>query len=144
MGNIPKQVAGYVHKYGTDYLCLDCPEWNADNLCHLHSNTQLVTISDTCNYWTQGQPEHLVPIGALTATESGLARRVNGAGCKRCEYFNVEKWDCEKVDKDSEGDDPGVIHPDACCNAQSPDKVRGEMTNAALRAFGVYGELYGE
>lgn len=138
MGAIPKQVAGYVHKENTEYLCIDCPMWMQDNLCYLHAADVLVTAIHTCNYWTDGPPVHLAPIGALTPLESGLARRQNGASCKRCEYWDMTTWNCSKIDKDSPGDDAGVIHPDACCNHQEPDSIRGKMTKPALAAYGVY------
>lgn len=143
MAKVGKQQAGYVHKFGTEYLCPDCPRWNADQKCSLHGQNDIVTIIHTCNYWVIGQPQGEEPTGALTPLESGLALRPKGASCKRCEYWDMAAWACRKVDADSPGDDPGVIHPDGCCNFQELDEVRGHMDTPQLRAFGVYSQRAG-
>lgn len=70
----------------------------------------------SCGYFMPGPCCSLgdKPLGLLTKLESGYALDVNGASCKRCEYWNPA-GDCQLVDKDSPGDDQGEIDGDACC-----------------------------
>ena len=138
---LSKQQAGYVHKESTEYNCVDCFAWMPSNQCFLHAPDVRVPLDWTCNNWADGPLIHLAPIGALTPAESGLAARPAGASCKRCAYWNQETWDCGfSVDRESLGDDPSLIHPNACCNYQDPDSVRGNLPTAALRALGVYND----
>lgn len=117
---VTKVGAGYVHKEGTEYRCKDC--WDFDPVaerCASHGVSDAIKDNGTCTYWRQGRPTAGLRItGALTKQESGYTEDPNGTLCRRCRFFF--KGDCEKVDKNSPGDDKGQIHPMACCGNQLP------------------------
>jgi hypothetical protein len=86
--------------------------------CWIHGDETVIKPYGTCGYFVKGKPQpNLKPMGSLSKLESGYTEDGGHVGysCKRCEYFSPAALDCQKVDKDSAGDDPGKIHPDACC-----------------------------
>ena len=117
LGNkLPKGSVLYLHAPGARYDCQDCTAFiPGAKRCILLGPGDEVTPPDSCGYFIPGpyQPG-AQPQGWLTKEEVGFAQNVNGASCKRCEYWNPE-GDCLLVDKDSPGDDPGTISGDACC-----------------------------
>lgn len=72
--------------------------------------------SDQMNYMEFGDQTE----GEESEEESGekapksVAAYINRK-CRDCKYFLPED-DCQKVDRASEGDDPGIIHPEGYCN----------------------------
>lgn len=117
---VTKVGAGYVHKDGVDYRCREC--WDFDSIaqrCASHGPTDVIKPNGTCTYWRHGIPTPGLAIaGSITKQESGYTEDPNGTLCRRCKFFF--KGDCEKVNKNSPGDDPGQIHPMACCANQTP------------------------
>lgn len=131
-----KSDVSYIHSYGKEYICAECPAFIPEsNQCVFHGYEPGGFLPfDSCNFWMPGPPGQfgVSPLGYITKEESGYARSNYGFGCKRCVHFSTDNFDCEEVDKNSLGDDPGMIHPMACCNEQSLDPVRGQMTSEAL------------
>lgn len=116
---IDKQAVLYIHIDGTNYQCRDCILFITNNHCLVHRKDDKILPSDSCGLFIYGEPaEEGTPLGIITPEQSGLTHSENDTGfsCKQCEYFGSQVKDCQKVNKDSEGDDPGIIHPDACCN----------------------------
>lgn len=134
MEKLTKLDAGYIHLSGTNYTCHDCIAWlDHEKRCALVWEQHIATANDTSRYFMKGPPGALLGINApYTLFDIGFMRTPYGAGCKRCEYFNTEAWKCEKVDENSEGPDPGMIHPDACCDFQQPDTVRSFLDDDEL------------
>lgn len=114
---VSKQGALYIHRKGTDYQCKDCIMFIPDKeRCLIHSDVQVIKPEGTCGYFVKGKPyPGLRPTGALSKLESGYIDYKPTGGCDHCEYFFKTKKDCMVVDKDTPGDDPGSIEPDACC-----------------------------
>lgn len=135
---IEKQTVLYMLKPATQYECGDCyaylPE---DRRCLYHSFSDTFLPFDGCGLFTQGtpRPKGTTPLGLVTKQESGFARSTFGFSCKRCENF-IESGDCSSVDKDSPGDTPGMIHPDACCNGWEADPRRSMMPTEAFSGNG--------
>lgn len=120
MNKLSKGSVLYVHSIAKGYDCDDCPAFLPESSrCVLHGRDDKIGSMDSCGYWMGGLPGALglVPLGLVTKQESGFAENVHGAGCEQCIHFNAEDWQCEVVDETSPGDDPGMIHPDACCAA---------------------------
>ncbi len=148
MVHITKADAGYVYRPETQYRCGECifakpldgakivPVKETQAACAFFGPaTNISPTKGSCIYYTHGHPEDFdIPwIALFTKDQLGYAENKNGFSCKRCEYFAIQANDCRKpVDKDSEGDTPGLIHPNACCDFQTPDKKRGQMETAAL------------
>ena len=117
----PKAVVLYIHVPGTDYECEDCLFFITNQKCLLHRPTDLILATDSCGLFVYGKAiENARPLGIINPVQSGLTHSKNGFSCKRCNYFNSQPQKCTQVDETSDGDDPGIIHPDACCNAWSP------------------------
>lgn len=117
----------------TQYQCVDCPMWISDALrCVIHGPEDVVEGHGTCGYFVKGSPvtsDVAEPHGNVTPIQSGYAESLVGFSCKRCAAFVpqyddggnlVEQSGCDVVDYDTPGDDPGFIHPDACCAAWQP------------------------
>jgi hypothetical protein len=47
----------------------------------------------------------------------------------------LEKHDCNAVDKDSPGANPGEIHPYGCCTLWSKDAQRGNWPESRFTAY---------
>jgi hypothetical protein len=127
---IPKGSALYLHAPQPNYDCDDCAAYlMADRRCALHGRDDYIGMEDSCGYFMPGAPGTLgfVPLGLLTKQQSGFAEDVSEASCKRCKSWDPENWACALVDKDSLGDDPGLIHPDACCCLWTKDPERGNL-----------------
>lgn len=129
----------YVHTrasgngYQTQYQCVDCPHFIADKFqCAIHSVADVIQAYGTCGYWVCGAPQlstaGAMPRGNVTKEQSGYEENPAGFSCKRCVAFIpvsdstgalLDRGGCRLVDPESCGDDPGNIHPDACCAAWS-------------------------
>lgn len=118
-GKAPKAAALYIHRNGTDYQCQDCALFiPGAERCVAHGLNDVIKSYGSCGLFIKGSPlKGVHPIGSVSKIESGYTEVSKvGYSCKRCEYFLATPQDCKKVDKDSEGDDPGKILPDSCCN----------------------------
>jgi len=110
---IPKAVALYINK-GGKYTCAECVFYK-EKKCALYGPTVAIQPYGGCNLWVKGTAA--VPwIGGVTKRETGYMENKEGFSCKRCEEFIPEKRACEKINKNSPGDDPGQISPNGCCN----------------------------
>lgn len=124
-GKMLKSAVLYIHRTGTDYECKDCPWFQpGKGRCFLHSPSTEISPTGTCGYWVKGKPlpaiQDLQPTAALSKLESGYTEAPSGYSCKRCDEFLPDSQDCVKVDRNSPGDDPGLIHADACCCRWEP------------------------
>ena len=145
---VGKQAVLYLHVFPdnglqTQYECRDCSMFVSDaNQCTIHTQDTLIEPTGSCGYWVFGVPVTSEVVGAtsrmLTPLQSGYAVNPYGTGfsCKRCNHFVAkvlvsgemdESGGCNVVDFDTPGDDPGMIHPDACCNAWEADADRVQM-----------------
>lgn len=118
---VPKTAAGYIHRNNTDYRCKDCTLFiPGKKRCAFHGPADLIHPNGYCIYWGEGKPKPmLVTWGCYTLKESGYGELRNGTLCVRCVFFNGTD-DCKRVDRNSDGDDPGRIDPHGCCANQTP------------------------
>ena len=116
MTKLPKQAVLYVHR-NADYKCSECLMFIPEKeRCFIHSDVTEIKPYGTCGYWAKGKPyPGLEPMGSVSKVESGYVEHKPGYSCGRCEYFSAEKQDCQVVDKDTPGDDPGKITAQGCC-----------------------------
>ena len=112
-----KAIVLYLHVEGTDYECKDCMLFIKNQRCMVHGKDDVILETDSCGLFIYGESyDKGAPMGLYTPERSGLTHSKNGFSCKRCEYFNPPEKKCSEVDENSDGDDPGIIHPNACCN----------------------------
>ena len=120
-----KTDAGYVHRIGTDYRCIDCWKFIAETeQCAEYRVTDSAKVNGTCTEWSFNNPLVMiagvvVPNGALSPEVTGYTEDPKGTKCIRCAHFDPLGF-CERVDEKSIGDDPGEINPNACCRFQKP------------------------
>jgi hypothetical protein len=127
---ISKGSALYLHSPKGDYDCDDCPMFiDSSRRCVIHSPDDFISPGGSCGYFIPGIPGQfgLIPLSFVTKQESGYTDAVNGASCKRCKAWLPDEWKCQEVDADSTGDDPSIIHPDACCCLWQPDPERASL-----------------
>jgi hypothetical protein len=158
-GRVSKQGVVYLHVYPdhqgsrqplstgyqTQYECRDCPSWISDTRrCIAHGPDVEILATGSCSFWLYGQPKlsaQAKPLDFITPIQSGYQNNPAGAGwsCKRCRHFVAkcdeqgrlsEQGGCDLVDFRTDGDDPGMIHPDACCNANELDTMLGAVATA--------------
>jgi hypothetical protein len=142
---IDKSQAGYIHRSG-DYTCGLCvfakpisivpmeigKEWPA--ACALFGPGERISVTrGGCNDYWHGVPNQTDYLNVSSKLESGYLEHKRGFGCRRCEHFSPAKQDCSEVLKDSPGDDPGQIHPGACCRLWEEDSKRGDLPLAELQ-----------
>lgn len=128
------------HPDVSDYTCGSCifeKDANGKDYCALFGpSTTISEHTGSCNEWLHGEPEREkidVPwLSLATKEQLGYAENANGFSCKRCANFIVGRNDCLRVGKDSRGDTPGQINPDACCSLWERSSVRGGLTNERL------------
>lgn len=135
---IPKEAVLYVFRPETQYTCDKCVFSKNKNFpnstkCKVFGESENIKPYGSCGFWIHMDPKgenspEIPEIGVITKEQAGYDENKNGFSCKRCEYFDVETIDCRKVDKDSTGDTPGLIHPNACCNRWEADKIRSKMS----------------
>jgi hypothetical protein len=145
---ITKAQAGYIMVPHSTYTCGECVSYDADDRrCLFLSPSSIVLPFDGCNYFAPGEPESIIPkdgkgldadgdsaMGLLSDQEAGLVRSNFGFSCKRCANYIGNMFDCQLVDKDSEGATPGMIVPDACCNCWIPDPTNSSLPEEAFSA----------
>lgn len=132
---IKKQAALYIYRPNTEYTCNKCSHYISGQYprCALFAPNTPIKPFGTCGLWVELKNNQVGPvINVITKEEAGYEENGVGFSCKRCEYFKVDKNDCEKVDKDSPGDTPKEIIGNACCNLWDKDDVRGNMTTEQL------------
>lgn len=117
-----KQAVLYMHEVDTDYQCKDCILFISDiERCEIHAREVHISPTGGCGLFARGKPRTSftahTPSGSVTPLQSGYIEHKVGFTCARCEYFLSSREDCQKVDPESAGDDPGAIKPGACCNA---------------------------
>lgn len=141
MEKLEKEAAGYLFRPETSYVCGECvmhkPLPGDKYGCAFFGPGETVSLTEgSCGYFSHGhppKPPNEVPwLPVWTKLELGYAENKNGFSCKRCEEFIVGRNDCKKVDKDSDGDTPGDISPNACCSNWERDTVRGNMATGML------------
>lgn len=121
----PKQAALYMFKPESGYVCSQCIMYN-DKKCKLFPETEKISPDGSCNFFIHGHADkfEISQIGLLSKEMAGYEDPQGGFFCKNCEYFMDKTNDCQRVDKLSEGDTPGIIHPQACCNRWDSNKEK--------------------
>lgn len=114
-GKVPKQAVLYILVPETEYCCEDCAFFTAPEYCAVFGD-ETVKSCGSCGVFMRGEDCGDIDGAPLTKLQAGYAENEPGFSCKRCGNFEKGN-ECKVVDKDSEGDTPGEIHPDACCNA---------------------------
>lgn len=131
MAKISKSAAGYVHFDNTNYHCDECFKFEPN-----HGKRDCAEVGGAispdggCNTFVAGPANQTIPVRIprkLSQQEAGYMVNKAGFACKRCEYFLRDNWDCRKVDKDSDGKDRGVIHPEGCCNNWEKSPLFGSI-----------------
>ncbi len=132
---IPKEAVLYVFRPETQYTCDKCIFLKKENKCAQFGPATDIKPFGSCGFWVhrdpRDMPKEMPWIGLVTKEQAGYDENKNGFSCKRCEYYE-NGMDCKKVDKNSEGDTVGIIHPNACCNRWEADKVRSELSTDKL------------
>lgn len=120
-GKITKVGAGYLHVLETDYRCSDCWKFIPEtSRCAELGISDVVRPNGYCTMFSYGSPvPGLQPWGSYRPEQVGYGELPDGTRCKNCEYFSVI-GDCKIVDKNSIGDDPGMITSNGCCANQEP------------------------
>jgi hypothetical protein len=136
MKKISKEAVLYIHIEGTEYQCCDCTLFHPSRtFCSVHQPRFIILGIGSCGLFYHGRPAGKGS-GYLTPTQSGYAESKEGFSCKRCRRFIHDRMDCRHVDKNSAGDDPGRIHPNACCNDWKPglkDQVKRALNYFRVR-----------
>jgi len=135
---IQKEAVLYVFRPETQYTCDKCifsknKKYPNSTKCKIFGVNEDIKPYGSCGFWihadnlNENTPE--IPyIGLITKEESGYDENKEGFSCKRCEYFDMKNNDCEKVNKNSQGDTYGMIHPNACCNKWEADDKRSKLS----------------
>jgi len=138
---IKKEVVLYAFNPETQYTCGQCFNRQPNtNICSLFGPNDLISPkTGSCGFYVHEDGEksgiYSPDLGVITKLQAGYAENKQGFSCKRCEYFQTGKNDCSKIDKDSNGLTPGIIHPNACCNHWEPDDKRAKMTTEDVLAL---------
>lgn len=133
---MPKAAALYLRFPDTDYQCADCSMWipKAER-CTIHGPDDTIRAEGSCGFFIKGKPHGDKAMGMVTTEQSGYEESKPGFSCKWCQHFvsspQQGRGDCQRIDKDSKGQDPGNISPEACCNAWEAAeslKMQGERS----------------
>ena len=134
---IPKEAVLYVFRPETQYTCNLCVFYKEEKCAHFGPEADIKPYG-SCGMWVHRDPEkspdNIPWLGLITKEQAGYDENPNGFSCKRCEYY-INNMDCEKVDKDSEGDTQGIIHPNACCNRWEADDKRAKLSTPELMKY---------
>lgn len=130
---IDKAVVGYIYKPGQNYTCSNCLYQNGQ-YCKLYSRSEKISLTEgSCNLFMLGRENSEIPtIAKTTKVETGYMENNQGFSCKRCEEFDSKAQSCHKINKNSVGNTPGIISPDACCNHWKSDPIRSKLTDKEL------------
>ncbi len=132
---IPKEAVLYIFRPEANITCGKCVFIRGSKCAVLGPTETVSPKTGSCGFYIHGdigEAKTIPFIGFITKEEAGYFENPTGFQCKRCEYFKVKQNDCEKVDADSDGDTPGMIHPDACCNAWEADTIRAKLSDDKL------------
>ena len=140
MSKISKSEALYTFHPDSEYVCGSCifvKELKQGAGCaFLGPALQVSESAGGCNAFAHGHPgDNMFDVpwfSLFTPVQLGYEENKPGFSCKRCKHVDIFREDCDEVDRDSEGDTPGIISGDGCCNLWSPDKVRGHMTREEI------------
>lgn len=134
MDKVCKASVLYLLRPGTDYTCGDCVFIRDENKCAIYGKKETISPSTgTCGLWGEDVEGVYVPfLDSATKVQTGYEESPEGFSCGRCHYFDFSKSDCSKVDKDSPGDTPGMIHFASCCNLFEADDVRVDKSSKEL------------
>src|SRR5207302_804154 len=107
---VKKEAVLYIFRPETQYTCDKCVfAKNKSTKCAILGPNEDIKPFGACGFWIHSTQEQNIPwIGTVTKLEVGYEENQQGFSCKRCEYFLTDQKACEKVDKDSEGDTPGI------------------------------------
>lgn len=131
---ITKAEAGYVFAPKSDVTCEDCQFRRDTGHCAYFGPSVTISFPEgSCNRWKQGNSAGVPFLEPFFAKEQlGYVENKNGFGCRCCKHFSPSKDDCDEVNKNSPGFNPGTISPYGCCDFQKPDPERGEMSERQL------------
>lgn len=134
---IKKSTVLYAFNPETQYTCGECVNRiPGKNLCALFGPDVPISAEyGSCGFYVHENVAKGISnpmLGNITKIQAGYEENKKGFSCKRCEYFLMGKNDCKKVDKNSEGLTPNIIHPNACCNNWDADKERAKMDTEIL------------
>lgn len=137
---IQKEVVLYAFNPETQYTCGQCVNRIPNtNTCALFgSHDPINPDKGSCGFYVHEDGEksgiYNPILGNIGKLQAGYFENENGFSCKRCEYF-ISGNNCKLIDKNSEGLTPNEIHPNACCNAWQPDKIRSKMKTSDLLEY---------
>lgn len=136
---LTKSEAGYQFHPDVEYTCSDCvmhkdlPKGGGG--CAWFGPSDPISLeSGSCNYFAHAhdrKPE-LPWLALFTPVQLGYLENRQGFSCKRCVHIDLRQEDCERVEKDSNGDTPGEIDPMGCCNLWKPDRKRAALATPKL------------
>ena len=137
---LTKSQALYTFHPDVNYTCSTCvmlkdlPE-GQHGCAWFGPSVKISAQAGSCGYYAHGgHPSRFqIPwLGLFTPEELGYTENAAGFGCRRCSEFIVGRDACKEVDRNSQGDTPGLISPYACCSAWEKDSKRGEMSDQQL------------
>lgn len=135
---IKKEAVLYAFNPETQYTCGQCfNRQPGTKVCSLFgAGDPINPDTGSCGFYVHEDTEKSgiasPPVGVISKLQAGYAENSKGFSCKRCEYFLMGQNDCKKVDKESPGLTPAIIHPNACCNNWEADAKRAGMTTEDL------------
>jgi hypothetical protein len=123
---MPKAAVGYVYAPGTSLLCGQCA-FIAGGKCTDHPGKEENVDLDkgSCNDWQDRRKGPVTGNRGRSWVQVAYLENAQGFGCRRCAHMDLKGADCDAVDKDSPGDNPGRIDPYGCCTLWKKDAVRG-------------------
>lgn len=134
-GTIEKQAALYIFRPEVKIVCSECV-FAKQGRCAVFGPDETISLeTGTCGLYIHGHNKKADPVpwmGYVTKEEAGYMENKTGFQCKRCEEYIPETRGCKKIDRNSKGDTPGQIHPNACCNLWEPSPITSKMTEDQL------------
>lgn len=128
-----KESVLYIYRPEVNMTCQYCIFVEGKKCKIFGPDTDISPTTGTCGFFIHAHENKDIPyMGLITKDEAGYEENKTGFQCKRCHEFICGKMDCEKVDKDSRGDTPGLIHPNGCCNRWQKDTIRGNVNEEEL------------
>jgi hypothetical protein len=128
-----KASVGYVYAPGTSLRCNECAFITVGGRCTDYQGAEQAVSPEygSCNDWQDLRKGRIRGNGSRTRVQTAYLENLAGFGCRRCVHMSLAKSDCDAVDKDSPGDNPGRIDPYGCCTLWGKDPKRGKVSNAA-------------
>ena len=100
--------------------------------CELHTPEDSIQPIGSCGYFLYGVPSGSSPQSLVSIEQSGYRESPSGFSCSQCTNFISDDMDCRVVDPNTPGDDPGLIDPNASCNAINLTKTATPAEPAGL------------